>query len=528
MATRSRTTRAASAIKETERTFTPAVKATIQRSALKRKQDMGVSETDINSVVNIFATSMPQMNVCEVFTDQNFANFVIKGKTSMSDSEVMFGTLIRNSKIGSNVDVALKIWLDWDEIQPSQLKAYESQLKKTLPKEFADYIDQRLNFVEFLKGLNYEVLMYKFVTTNIIQENLSPNFIPILAFGKCPLESIMDSVIDTLPAGKSKQLKDFFKPLEVFPDLSLNIMITGTNRSNITSFTDVMDKDKLSSFLGESERASIIFQCMYSLCLLEYFQISHNDLHLGNLLMEVLDSPVCLTFTFENNEVSFRTRYIPKFYDWDRGYQESLGENPVLNTEFHYTTNAINNFVPNRDYYQFICELNKYPFFWKLISPILMNPEYNSWNYKGAVDIIPDYKVSGATVTKLKDYVKIHKKTKNISDTSGGYYITMKQSDVLDTFTKPEIFDLFSYTDADGNKTLEKFAHSDSLYFSTNKPLTEVTKFEGFNCQSLHLPGDNLLVNLPLIFSDVDFFDAITSNLEKCEKELENNFVFPS
>ena len=473
---------------------------------------------------------MPHMKVCEIFTNPQFMDFNIRKKESISDSEVMFTTLINKSKIGSNVDVALKVWLNWDEIPDKQISVYKAKVRSTLPPAFATYIDERLDFIDFLRGLNYEVLMYKFITSKIIEPNLSPNFIPILAYGKCSLKNIMDNVINSLPKDKSGQMTNFFKPLSVFPDLNLNIMITGTNRTNITSFTDILNQDKLNNNLDKKERSSIIFQCLYSLCLMDFFKISHNDLHLGNLLMEVLDSPTCFTFKFGNNNVSFRTRYIPKFYDWDRGFQKSNGDNPVLDSGFSLVTNALNKFTPNRDYYQFICEMNQYPMFWELLAGILSEPDYKSWRYAEGGDAV-DHILSLSSSNKLKDYVKLHKSSDNIITGTDGYYITMDHKDVLETLTTPEISKIFSYVNASGKKTLDKFTHSKALYFGTDKKFKTITSFTGFNCQSLHIPSEKLLINLPLLFGNIDYFNSLTFNLEKCDKKEVSNdkkFIFPN
>lgn len=499
-----------------------------------------MSEIDLNKIVDIFANEMPVMDVCEVFADPNFIDFKYKTKESASDSEVMFATLVNSSNVNANVDVAMKMWLNWNEIKKTQVKkfldTYDTQAKKQIKYDLnkphpSENVKSKLEdeeFIAFLSGLNYEVKVYKFITENIIQAGLSPNFIPLLAYGKCNLSDIYEKLINRVK-DSPKNVQDldyFFYPMHVFDNMKLNIMITGTNKTNIKPFEKVYNDP----YLPVSECNSILFQCLYTLCLMEYFQIMHYDLHFGNILMEVLDTPVCLSFRFDNNSVSFKTRYIPKFYDWDRGYIKSLDQNHVLDTSFSLANHVFNGFQVNKDYYQFVCSIftGSNTTFKQLMEPLIPDVDFKAWKYPGKEGIELDFEMSPKTSTKLRQYIDSHKDdTINMIESSmNGYYINMLSEDALRIFNDNEIMTVFG--DEYG---LQKFKNSENVYFFAASDGAKVTKLPGWNCQNLHTPNQSLLVNLPLIFGTEDFFTILTQNLDICgryEISDECAYVFPS
>ena len=283
-------------------------------------------ESNLNKVFELFSKLKVSPNVCHVFDDDEFKDIKVKSKTSASDSEVLFATYVKASS-KKTANVAMKVWLSFDELSSKEIDSFQKNKAKMSDKELRDSLSGTLSYLDFLRGLTYETKLYKFISENIIAHNLSPNFIPYLAFGSCDLKILNEKMQKTL--GLNEQLTKFFKPLQVFPKLKLNILITGTHRGNLMSLTDVLNEDDYDILfppLTDEDRMAIIFQCLYTLLLLEHFKINHNDLHLGNILVQKLSSPVCLQFKIGEKKVSFTTMYEPKFYDWDRGFHESLGK----------------------------------------------------------------------------------------------------------------------------------------------------------------------------------------------------------
>ena len=82
--------------------------------------------------------------------------------------------------------------------------------------------------------------------------------------------------------------------------------------------------------------------------------MNHNDLHSGNILIEVLEDPI--EIEMKEFDIRFQTRFIPKIFDFDHAYVEELGPNPLLKSINFLTTRTVNRFRKGIDYYQFICE----------------------------------------------------------------------------------------------------------------------------------------------------------------------------
>src|SRR5207253_2919906 len=73
----------------------------------------------------------------------------------------------------------------------------------------------------------------------------------------------------------------------------------------------------------ENDFVCILTQLYWTLCCFERFGISHNDLHLENILLKIISKPEVLSFLFEEIDhtwtlVRLQTRYLVKIYDMDQ------------------------------------------------------------------------------------------------------------------------------------------------------------------------------------------------------------------
>lgn len=476
-------------------------------------------ESDLNKVFDLFSKLKVSPDVCEVFDDQDFKDIKIKKKSSASDSEVLFATYVKASS-KKDANVAMKVWLSLDELSTKEITQFRRNKDKMTDKELRDSLSGTLSYIDFLRGLTYETKLYKFISDQIISHNLSPNFIPYLAFGSCNLKTLKNKM-DVL-LGPNEQLTKFFKPLSVFPNLKLNILVTGTHSGTMKSMLELLNEDANDTYspaLTDEDRLAIIFQSMYTLLLLEYFKINHNDLHMGNILVQKLDAPVCLKFNIGKNSVAFSTMYEPKFYDWDRGFQETLGKNPALSEFFSIETHTVNSFAKNRDYYQFICSLKMYPKFFNLISPLLPHPEYNEWQYKGESGTQKDMKLSSKSLQKLLKFLAENPTAIENKILGRGLYFVILKSELKNLFTASEISRLGS---------AQRLKFSEKVFLLLNEDKTSVSILPGWNCQPLYPPSDDLLYPLMTLFTDENLWQALTSGLKKCSKvSKQKTYTFP-
>lgn len=477
-------------------------------------------ESDLNKIFDLFSKSKLFPDVCTVFDGDNVKDIEVKKKTSASDSEVLFATFVKLSA-KKNANVAMKVWISLDQLSQREMDTFHRNKYKIADTDFVASISDTLNYLDLLRGLTYEAKLYKFITENIISQNLSPNFIPFLAFGSCNLERLQEKMTKLLDPDDFQRLsKKIFKPIQVFKNLKLNILITGTKVGAMASLQDLLKEDSITSHVSPSDRAAIIFQCLYSLLLLEHFKIGHNDLHMNNILVQKLDKPTCLKFKIGDKSVAFLTNYEPKFYDWDRGFLESLGTNPALNEIFSVESHSKNTFSQNRDYYQFVCSLTSYPKFYELLSPLLPHPDYSDWKYGDDSASEKYLKLSSKSLKGLNGYLQQHPECIEKTIPAYGTYINIPTSQLDKIFTSSEISKIAS---------AQRLTYSKTVFLRMNLLRDRVYVLPGWNCQPLFDPSDDLLHPLESIFTRDDLWNTLTSPLEKCSRPTKSNtFVFPS
>lgn len=249
------------------------------------------------------------MNVCEVMN--NLLDRKIITKTSASPSVILSGDVNENMSI--------------------------------IAKIFANVPDDKKLGLQ-VAGMLYEMKVYNFITENIYQK-LSPNFIPSIASGFCSQKDISYSVLSRLQNIYGKG------------DYDIGILFT----NNLNSVGEGVNTfPSLFLEVDQEEKEKLIFQVIIALCAMQKFKIRHNDLHLNNILVVILEEEVELNFKILGDFYLVKTRYIPCIFDWDFSYVESLGDNPKLNSADCWEDNMCNVYEPRFDLYTFMCYLYMY------------------------------------------------------------------------------------------------------------------------------------------------------------------------
>ena len=63
--------------------------------------------------------------------------------------------------------------------------------------------------------------------------------------------------------------------------------------------------------------------------------------------------------SYYNIEYKIRTKFIPKIYDFDRAYNSTLENNPMLRGDICYKYSQCNYIVNNKDFIKIVCYLYK-------------------------------------------------------------------------------------------------------------------------------------------------------------------------
>ena len=404
--------------------------------------------------------------------------------------------------------MTLKSWIDWNNISDAMIRKFQTNAHYNNSVYMESIVEKVKNKSKYA-GLEYEAKTYRFVTDNIIVKNLSNNFIPLISFGKCNLKDIVNELDKSVLTSDDKDAlhKKFADPVKDFPSLKLNIMVTGsiTNRDNLPAIGDYLDSHDIPLY----ETNSIIFQLLHALYVMEQLKLMQNDLHFGNILLEILPEAKIITITISPKvSVQFRTRYIPKIFDWDRAYCESLGPNPILTSERYARLNSFNTFKKSADYYQLICELINSEYvdnIKTILNDILPNNNFNSWNTtktKSSSNV--DFILSSGDTAKVLQYIKSSPKVNTINNNT---YLNLSKKQFESVIPLPVIKEKFN------SEQYDRYNVTDQVYVSFS-PSGTLTIYAGWHCMPYYNVPDSLLVPLKTLFdTNQKLFHNLTKNL---------------
>ena len=300
--------------------------------------------------------------------------------TSSSIAEFVKTTIV-SGRIKTNAYI--KMWFAWYILDTDIIQFIFEDYYTTNPQARflfgeAEQFIKDITDNTLCTSLAHEAKIYAFITQFIIQRIISPNFIPLLAQHDCPVSKVIDDLnISDDFKGKSTLLfiLQILQPL--FPTLELNFIIT-CSEPNIENGSDFFN-DTLNTgiFLkmSDDEYASIVFQFFHAHYVQSIFGIVSNDNHMGNVLIQTLDTPITLDMSIGTAHIRFTTRYIVKFFDWDRAYY-SMGTENLITNDFLMMRN-VKKFIPGRDFSSFICSLYYYdiPGFNKILDRLIIGPK---------------------------------------------------------------------------------------------------------------------------------------------------------
>lgn len=457
-------------------------------------QAISNSISDTNEIVTFFKQNFPKLTSCQIMQLPELQNLTIFSKESASETNILFASIFKNE---INADIAVKMWLNWED------QDMKKGLWNSVDLQSQQSIENQYNRSYNNMGLFTEVHIFKYITEQIIMKNLSPNFIPMIAFAQCDIHDIILKLSQVKTQNSENLIQNLKNVLSVFPNIKLNIMITGTQTGKITTMGNFIKQIDLE----EPDIAAILLQCLHALYVMEQFQINHNDMHLGNILVQTLDEPQCLSFQIGNNAFSFVTKYVPKFFDWDRGFAPVVN-NPWFKDNLYKNLNIGDKFVPNRDYYQFVCDISDFPKWFAVLKKILPYGDYKFWSFGGAKDENQTFNLSRLELKEnLRLYISDPKFYETFTYDDRNIYFNMPTEVAKAIFLQSEIEKLFK---------IARFEQSDTVFFSLDKKITKITSYSGWFCQPLYEPSEKLLTPLYDMFTDMKYLLPLTQFATFC------------
>jgi hypothetical protein len=318
---------------------------------------MDVTNSETKNICDLQETT----NVCKITSCIN----TIKGIPSNSASPTDIWIITFNDGVKyENKDIKmaiLKIFAD-----PNSASLYTSIDK------------QKLNDV---KGLNYELHIYKDVIADIIDYKICSNFVKYLSSGiNCSYQDLLSLLKDHLKnydknltlAECKNSLNRNIEYLYMYkrsnrpsiqdidyirynpPNRNLRYNMIMNETSNGIKFSDWLEEYKIVSNF-ETELWNILLQIAVACYSMALSKMVHNDLHSGNIFIEKYDSDKTVTYYVNNFPIVIKTRFKALIYDFDRAYCKSLGDNPILIPFYCTEASQCNRFIENKDIVKILC-----------------------------------------------------------------------------------------------------------------------------------------------------------------------------
>ncbi len=263
-------------------------------------------------------------------------------KNSASLSVIAFGDIKSPDDANKRTEIVLKLFLD-----PANLN----------PKCQAE-----------LNGLPYEYLVYKYISRYILATHKSPNFIAYLS-----LISFDSQYFDNLSPEAKTQIDKYKRDLsteykcgdiEFLNQQTIYGLITQRPK-NIQTLNEWFHKlqgsfDRIDTDEFRAVYLPVLFQLLYSLCVMDSYKIMHNDFHSNNILISTLDKKVKLKYQVEDRKYEIITNQIVYIFDWDRAYIQALGQNQFTENEKELYCDYLgmcNEFRRGYDLYMCMCLL---------------------------------------------------------------------------------------------------------------------------------------------------------------------------
>lgn len=209
------------------------------------------------------------------------------------------------------------------------LKYYISRRKATKksPQVFIKFLPDIDPTVE--NRMYIEPAIYRHLKTQLVDQNVTPHIMKFIASVHCTnLEQVLDLVVQTRKTNKADDsdpediLTTWGKLVSGSP---INVYTAIKNGAKAVmlflELGDGMTFDQLCRkriFNPSKDLKPLLFQVGYTLKQMHAIGIRHNDLHFGNVWIDILPFEEVFQYDLGNGQYAqIKTKYVPKIYDFD-------------------------------------------------------------------------------------------------------------------------------------------------------------------------------------------------------------------
>jgi hypothetical protein len=241
-------------------------------------------------------------------------------------------------------------------------------------------------YLPALEGLKYEISLYRDVIRPLVEHNVSPNFVQYLSSSqKCTLGNMSQLLkggrtllSDTKVNNNIRRAVEFMMTRQPRdgrvnrPSTTSDIEVVLPNAVSIPSIwkasyliTEAVRADTLTfgDWLKQNTNSpefwGLLFQAVAAIYAMQCAQMTHNDLHNGNLWVEKLKKPRQVLYVYGGKCYSFLMKHIVKVFDFDRSYAKQVKANKLLSGSICNAFSQCNRLSGKADLYRLFCGIIK-------------------------------------------------------------------------------------------------------------------------------------------------------------------------
>jgi hypothetical protein len=341
-------------------------KSVKKKSVVGHKENLGQKDFEcklIDKSLSLFGKDIKVFsnNICGMYNSIKTVKGFPSDSASPTDSWLLF---FKNNVYYGDRKIS-RAFLKW-WINPTTIKK-----DRNIDKESIDTI----------KGLDYEIKVYRDVIKPIIDAKICPNFVMFLASGTDCLYEDMEKMLmagvgsnikakdvetnilrnmtfmydteksykaGTRPAIESnkkisihKTVKDSF----IYP-WTYNLLMTENAKPGTVCIEKFFDQEM--NYKNDKVMLPVMFQVIMGCYVMSLSYMTHNDTHTQNIFVEPRLKMEKVSYIVNGEIYTFETKYKVLIFDFDRAYVKRLGENPINIKSCQYR-NHCNEFVNNKD-----------------------------------------------------------------------------------------------------------------------------------------------------------------------------------
>lgn len=203
---------------------------------------------------------------------------------------------------------------------------------KLFGKAYIKYCGKEFNteINDLITGLEYEEKIYRLIVPNLLE--LCPNFIKYYTTIQVDYSSLVSKFYDRIKSIIDRKIINVsYLNFKDSPKYPITIFFTKFVDQSLS-----MD-NWIKTEPNDEDISKVIAQIVIAITIMDYHDLQHNDLHIGNIIIHTLDHPTEIVCNLPNKNTTIisNVRYQAIILDWDFSYTKDIGINNKIARKFY-------------------------------------------------------------------------------------------------------------------------------------------------------------------------------------------------